>query len=729
MPMTRTNQIRLGFLLAFLPLAALASALIRSVPVGMKGGGSFAMDLDESREHAFLKRTQYVSTVPRVVRSSELSVNLDDGTLTRTERSDDGRFWVQVKDADVQFSWTNLPPVETESESANPKWANAAVPIHRIQHARKNTQTGQIQTRAIELPATQWTSCSGRFLVSLDFNRAVTLDMTDLESRPIETKLPHAVMDYVWLPQNESLLLIEAPATPAPAFDLDTTSLTATPDPSLPPPSTLALFSINETSGELQAQHRFQVATISANQWASPWITIAASETGDRVPLFAHVSIGGDAIVVRSLADGSVIETHALPGEVDLKTASIEISHQNRITLKGPGASKSLDLRSRQWRDAPVADARWATESPDSTRSIWIAADDWDHAWVVDEVTHDVISDFEIVMGDQLKFRDRDWIVQLSTRDALSVTMRDAGTGQIVRQFKPLSWARYALAAMLVGYLLWSLAFLSSSVMGNPWSRPWYVMGVALVALTMRAMDGGTPIDPQRLVFTYAQGMSTALATQVALGLVLAHANWKRFLLGGGGFVAFLIALLAFVFRGTPETAWVGLATTLVPACLTLILWGGMRLLGWRIAHCNSISHPEKSATSQPISIRDGLILTVLFALLFGAARPILSGIHVLPQIIYAWQTIGVGLGVALATACCLLGRSRWLAGAVLAIGILIASAVMAECVVRFSLGMYHAAWFDGMLNLRGTLVFTAAVILVWWPLRWDDWRLQRGLA
>jgi len=61
--------------------------------------------------------------------------------------------------------------------------------------------------------------------------------------------------------------------------------------------------------------------------------------------------------------------------------------------------------------------------------------------------------------------------------------------------------------------------------------------------------------------------MSTALATRLP-SFGISPCELETFLLGGGGFVAFLIALLAFVFVGTPETAG-GTATTL-----------GARLLG-----------------------------------------------------------------------------------------------------------------------------------------------------
>jgi len=120
-----------------------------------------------------------------------------------------------------QFSWDEFATVETNPTSANPKWPTLRCPFHGFQTRSEETTTGQIQTRAIETPRPRsGTFLLGAVLVSLDFNRAVTLDMTEfgIETDRNQTNLMR-VMDYVWLPQTNRCS-DRSPATARSAFGL-----------------------------------------------------------------------------------------------------------------------------------------------------------------------------------------------------------------------------------------------------------------------------------------------------------------------------------------------------------------------------------------------------------------------------------------------------------------------------------------------------------------------------
>jgi len=128
----------------------------------------------------------------------------------------------------------------------------------------------------------------------------------------------------------------------------------------------------------------------------------------------------------------------------------------------------------------------------------------------------------------------------------------------------------------------------------------------------------------------------------------------------------------------------------------------------------------------QPARISDSrwLILTVpvRYAVCVPRGR-FLSAFHVVaPDILRLANDWRRGSALRSRRRAVLLGRSRWLAGAVAGDPAPdFATRSMAGVrVTFFAWGMYHAAWFDGMLNLRWYPWYsTAAVILVWWPLTW----------
>jgi len=279
MPDDTQNQIRSAFCSPSYKLAALASAADPICAVGNEKAAAVSRWIwTRSREHAFLQTHPVRFDRPtRSVRSFELSVNLDDGTLNanRTNLPTMAGFWVQSeKMRDVQFSWTEFATGRNRIRISQPPMDQRCGAHHRINTLGRDTQTGSDPNPAADRTPRHAVGppALGAVLVSLDFNRAWTLDMTRFWNREPDRNQTTSCRHGLRLASAKRIrcLLIEARPTPAPAFDLDTTCSTATPDPSLPPPSTLALFSINEDERELQAQSSISSREPSRQfQWAS----------------------------------------------------------------------------------------------------------------------------------------------------------------------------------------------------------------------------------------------------------------------------------------------------------------------------------------------------------------------------------------------------------------------------------------------------------------------------
>ena len=486
------------------------------------------------------------------------------------------------------------------------------------------------------------------------------------------------------------------------------------------PLSDMKLFRVND-DGSVAGADKWRIVPFSRGSSLSfGWLS-----GPDRI---FHVSEDATSLIVRDVETGKVIETVSLPEDFDPHQDKFDCIGGGCFTIEVAGGNRIYDLRNRRWLKKPGERLDLTVLSEDSSLALFSDAVERTELQVVDQESGNVLTRFARPFDSTMCFTPDDQIAAITDQEVLTLSLRDPQTGEVIEVLRPFAWAGWVFPILLVGYAVWMIGWMRASARegGPAWLDVVIVGGIPLTLLAIRAVVAGHPLDVGRGTHLHAQGITVAIATSFAFGVVFGRGRLVVRLMFFGLFAACLVAGLAVVFRDDSRTAWAGLATSLLPAVLSLVTFTLLRMLGWRLVQSRGavgVKEDSRLANAAPenrrVSLRDLLVATAVVALLLAAVRPIAGSLGVVLEFSYAWTLIASSQFLVLGIVSLTLSRSRFLFVLTCLLALIAAGLLGLASWSRFVAGA-SGPWLSWVFD-NHRIVMTAAISLTVFlvPMRW----------
>ncbi|TWU32048.1 hypothetical protein [Novipirellula artificiosorum] len=715
-PLKRLTRRRLVLLL--LPLVALAILLIPTGP-GMSWGSLFLI-----RQHglAIYQLTAYDYELGRPTWHQEFRLNLNTGACEKTASENATKFYWGLDDRGSEI-W--IEQIDAAAEPDDDK-------VTRFRYTVIDPATNRLLLSSeFHLPKQNLFKSPGYpYFVGGDSKTIFVANLQDPDADLIT--FPHS-FSVSFLPQipNHNRFV---------AIDTQTRASSAkTFNPSV---QTLHLFEFGE-SGQPRLLSSWPIGNGGFNLNASEGARIARSFSSDGSNWFDPnlvVGYGGeviatlnpqlDAIEFRSVVDGTLLESLPAPAGIGSPNV-IAFFNQSLFTVESNDHAESVDITRRKAVPSPEAKL-FVVDQLDEEGYLLFLKPDFPKQYILfDRENERVVQRFDEA-GSKICFLDRNRLAALSDKYGFSVTLLDANNGNVLAEHRPFWWVPAALCLFLVGYAVWSVAWVVVSAREN--GRAWFdsvlIGGVPLLLLTARALYGGPPTESDRLCYQYAQGIAVAAIVLASVWLLLGKTRLSLRVLPFITLLALLLAILGFVFREQSSIAWIGFMSTLVLSSVLfpviLLLWVFRASIERQVPALQWDASGDQAKLASKVALRDLFYATLVAAFLFAAIRPLMATIRVAADVDFLRSFLQpellhllLGLGATLAVA---LNRRRMIvwAGAIV-VGSLFAL-LATDSTARFIMGRSYDATEPFSILTRIILTSVISLFVMLMPYRLRSW-------
>ena len=454
----------------------------------------------------------------------------------------------------------------------------------------------------------------------------------------------------------------------------------------------------------------------------------------------SHVAVADDAILsinsaathidYRSLIDGQVFKSVPLAEPIDVLQESYGLSNESLEVWNG-SATRYHSIDTGRVIKNPYFTSSGKTRtfqfmSPNRQLAVtWI----WgtSQATVANAVTDEVVCNIEDG-GRGYRFLDDRTLISLDTSLDLTIRQYDLASGKSVMTWRPFWWAWPWLGLATLSTVGWIWMWLKSSpappkesrLSNHSHSQPllaWVDLNILLCLLmtliVCRLVSTGDALELGRPIYGHAMVLSIGYLAVAWCWLILSSEPIINRLAVLLSIYAILLGALAWTMSTALAQAWTGIALISTPGLLLVPLAAIARLRGYKL-QADQIAGTHKDRVTR-MTVGQIMAVTVVFAILFIAARPLWPGIGgILAPAWELWRllvaSLACGLGLVVG-----FGSYRWPARGGIMLSALMLGLVIGEPFFRDSLWQtqvyqdWHWA-IDVVLNCGGMFAVTTIV-------------------
>ena len=432
----------------------------------------------------------------------------------------------------------------------------------------------------------------------------------------------------------------------------------------------------------------------------------------------------------RSLVDGQVFKSIPLAEPMDVTQESFSLSNESLTVWKGPATRYYSIATGRVIKNpypTPSGNTRsFQCLSPNKQLAVtWI----WgtSQATVANAETDEVVCNIEDG-GSVYRFLDDRTLISLDTSSDLTIRQYDLATGQPIMTWRPFWWTWPWLALATLATVCWIWMWLHSSIAqpkesrlsNHPLSQPllaWVDLNIVLclimTLIVCRLVSTGDAADVSRPIYGHASYMSIGYLAVAWCWLVLSSEPIVNRLAVLLSIYAIILGALAWTMSQQLAQAWTGIALISTPGLLLVPLAAIARFRGFKL-QAEQVAGTAKDRVTR-MTVGQIMAVTVVFAILFMAARPMWPGIRgILAPAWELWRllaaSLACGLGLVVG-----FGSYRWLASGGVTLSALMLGLVIGEPFLRDSLWQMqvYQNWYwaiDFVLNCGGMFAVTTIV-------------------
>ena len=425
----------------------------------------------------------------------------------------------------------------------------------------------------------------------------------------------------------------------------------------------------------------------------------------------SHVTIVDDAILSinsaathidhRSLIDGQVFKSVPLAEPIDILQESYGFNKESLEVWNG-SATRYHSIDTGRVIKNPYSTSSGKTRtfqfmSPNRQLVVtWI----WgtSQATVANAVTDEVVCNIEDG-GRVYRFLDDRTLISLDTYLDLTIRQYDLASGQPVMTWRPFWWIWPWLGLATLSTVGWIWMWLHPSIAkpkegrlpSHPLNQPllvWVDLNIVLCLLmaliVCRLVSTGDAADVSRPMYGHAIVLSIGYLVVAWCWLVLSSEPIVNRLAVLLSIYAIILGALAWTMSQELVRAWTGIALISTPGLLLVPLAAIARWRGFKL-QADQVAGTAKGRVTG-MTVGQIMAVTVVFAILFMAARPLWPGIRgILAPAWELWRLLAVsfacGLGLFIG-----FGSYRWLARGGLMLSALMLGLVIGEPFFRDSL-------------------------------------------
>ena len=433
----------------------------------------------------------------------------------------------------------------------------------------------------------------------------------------------------------------------------------------------------------------------------------------------ASLAPDGASVELRSL-DGQLIRSLVLTPPVDLTKQKFIIRYGSMSVEDGP-RYRCYSLAHEKWLAPPLdAEGEWTRASmefsPDSRTALWHSRPDR-AAVITDPVTDVQICKIQ-QPGERFAFLDANSLISIDSRFGLTVRRHDSTTGATLSTWRPFGWVLPTFVITILSSTLWVRSWLRMPRHDPMWA--WVDLHLLLLLLMVlivsRLRSVGDPSDIGRMPYQHAIYVTSSFL----------FAAWGWLILGSGSIVsrvshlllvyAILLGALSQAIATDAILAWMGCALVTIPSLLALPVFVVARIRGWMWFDVKTLAQ-QRGAVSRTefISLGQLLIVTAVFALLFLAARPLVSGMAGVFQL--QWPLLQAAAVTTSGLAAILLAANRRTSlqrvGLAIAVGLVSLLVVEAISLATYTGWWKPDWWWQHEMQTRHCLGFYCTVFIV----------------
>jgi hypothetical protein len=389
------------------------------------------------------------------------------------------------------------------------------------------------------------------------------------------------------------------------------------------------LLTVDE-SGQPTLIKTWPIGAISSSQWGSA--SYFGSEIASISPDLKHVQF-------HSTADGSLVSQLPLPVCFDPTTMDFEFAEQ--LTVQLPNETHVMDYVSKRWLPRPSGGRHELVDTdPKDGRLLYQSAQNSEQPTKTSQLNvlgaaGQLILSTAIPAGSRCEFLDDNRLVVMSDQGILTVTVLDVETAAVLQVWRPYTWVLPCLITSLIGYLVWSMAWIVTAAQrtGWVWTDAAIVMGIPLLILTVRVLYYG--MDHRGVPLDYLHGILIGgfMAT-IALTTLSNRRISIRFMPTLLFATVVLLMSLLIHHQNYEASYYVGIVSfhALIAFGVAIVT----RTLGWRLTQ----PALESSQQQQKPSIGDLLLVLLCVAVFFAALRLWYGRFAVLPATNLFWEWV-----------------------------------------------------------------------------------------
>ena len=700
--MTSQSERRIrGRLLLLLPLAAWMAASFYLITAAPDDGS-------RSSYGAWLSGNQRYAVFYDEVAKTEPNRNTIDITTIDLESGEDASIEVpdgQMLVASADKDW-NVYLVQRPVDEATGELRTDSTDLIFLDFLNHQVQT----TRGVAFPEMDYARLVGeRYLVGLSDGQVHVLDTHDVESG-IKSTAAQPSTSYAWGLKESNRFLVGETLAPGPVTAKGVTA-------------TIELYEV-EDDGKAKSISSWTAGVIDR------WTDLACDEK--------HAySLSPDLtkIEVRAVDDGALLSNFSLPGVPHFRGRNVSLVLLTVSVQSTDGEFEYFDLLTRQWLPKPEPGYRIFNISADRRYLHYSKrVGNQYETKVYDRQLDRYVSEYSMPRsGEAIKVDDQ--LIVLSRRYGYSVEFLDFATGKRVREITPLFWLVRWLIALMMLYAVWAFAWMVVSARegGWAWTDVVLVVGMPLLVMILRTGLRGETLDLMRPPTRHALGGVMAAEMLAVTWIVFGNTRWSLRFVPLIVLTSLLMMLFTFVFGEKPWIVWHATKCALVPAIGLIVPLILLRLAGWRLSQdagdAVSSLHGDAPIGRGKFPLRDLILITVVAAVWFAAARPVLEAVG---EFFYVNTILLMPLAVAVACglAAIMLGLSRRKVFLIIGFGLatVAVSYLAMEPLSQFAGSDYSARNID-RLQLQPPIACGAALLVGVMPYRMRGWRFGRGLG
>lgn len=359
--------------------------------------------------------------------------------------------------------------------------------------------------------------------------------------------------------------------------------------------------------GQIQLIRTWPIGAVNGSNFG------ACSYFGDQI---ASISPDCQRIEFHHCEDGRPTESFPLPNGFDPLTMHWSFDG-DILEIRMPNEAHWFDVVHQHWMPNPKG-ARRLLHRSDDERMLVFGFEPDEEKVVVTENREDAKERVIQAPARASAFVAGDRIAIMSDREVASGKLHDLDSGEIEQSWRPFAWVTPTLALVLIGFAIWSAAWiwLSAERQTAIWIDALLVVGVPLLCVTVRAMwiGGSLSLIPME----YARGIAIGSLAASFVWVLLTETRWAIRLLPPLIVASILLVDASLVYVDSAMEGWYYVAFGLLHGSLAALPWAAVMLLGFRFTRDQQ---PPSESDRRQYPLRDLFLWVLTLSILFASLR------------------------------------------------------------------------------------------------------------